>query len=250
MADEVLTETRGRVLLITLNRPDARNAIDSALGQGLVAACEQLDADSELRVGVVTGAGRGFSSGLDLKAFLKEGMPRGFGTFLRGACAKPLIAAIEGFAVAGGLELALGCDLIVAGRGAKLGIREVKVGLFAAGGALLRLPRHLPYGLAMEMALTGEPILAEQAHQHGLVSRLAEPDEAVARALELAESIAENAPLALAASKLVLRESQGRSEDEFWEYQKPLIEKIFASKDAREGPLAFAQKRAPNWSGE
>ena len=250
MTDEVLSEVRGRVLLITLNRPDARNAVNSALAQSLLAAVERLDEDKRLTAGVLTGAGRGFCSGMDLKAFAKDGFPRGFEQLLKRESAKPLIAAIEGFALAGGLEVALTCDLLVAARGAKLGIPEVSVGLFAAGGALLRLPRYLPYGVAMEMALTAQPILAEQAHDYGLVSRLCEPGEAVDRALELAERIAKNAPLAVAVSKRLVRATQGRTDEEFWELQKPLGAKVLGSKDAMEGPLAFVQKRAPNWQNE
>ena len=249
MADEVLSEVRGRVLLITLNRPAARNAIDSALAQGLLAAVERLDEDDSLTAGVLTGAGRGFCAGMDLKAFATDGPPRGFDTFLERGSAKPLIAAIEGFALAGGLELALSCDLLVAARGVRLGIPEVAVGLFAAGGALVRLPRRLPYGVAMEMALTAQPISAEQALEYGLIARLAEPGEAVDRALELAELIAKNAPLAVAASKQLIRESQGRTEEEYAKLQRPLAAKIFKSEDAKEGPLAFVQKRSPNWQG-
>jgi enoyl-CoA hydratase len=250
MSDAVLTETRGRVLLITLNRPDARNAINTDLAQGLLAAVGQLDGDDGLTAGVLTGAGRGFSAGMDLKAFLAEGMPKGFNEFLTAGARKPLIAAIEGFALAGGLELALTCDLLVAAKGVKLGIPESGVGLFAAGGALLRLPRRLPYGVAMEMALTADPITAEQAHQYGLVTRLADPGASVDVAMELAERIAQNAPLSVAASKQILRETQGRTEEEFWAFQAPVMRDVFTSEDAKEGPRAFAEKRAPNWSGQ
>ena len=163
MADEVLTERRDRVLLITLNRPKARNAVNTALARALTAAIEELDGDDGLTAGVLTGAGGGFCAGMDLKAFATEGAPKGFDEFLRYGAKKPLIAAIEGFAVAGGLEIALTCDLLVAAKGVKLGIPEVGVGLFAAGGALMRLPRLVPYGVAMEMALTGDPITAEKA---------------------------------------------------------------------------------------
>ena len=245
----VLTEQRGRVLLITLNRPDAMNAINSALGTGVVDAVARLDSDEGLSVGVITGAGRGFSAGMDLKAFLTEGMPKGFMEFLRDGSRKPLIAAIEGFALAGGLEIALTCDLLVAAKGVKLGIPEAKVGLFAAGGGLMRLPGRLPYGVAMELALTGDPILAEQAFEYGLVSRLTEPGEAVAGALTLAERIARNAPLSTAASKMLIRETSGRTEAEFWEFQVPHVSSVFTSDDAKEGPAAFAEKRDPNWSG-
>ena len=190
----VLTETRGRVLLITLNRPEAMNAVNTDLAQGLISAVEQLDTDDGLTAGVLTGSGRGFCSGMDLKAFATGGPPKGFDQFLENGARKPLIAAIEGFALAGGLEIALTCDLLVAAEDAKIGIREVKVGLFAAGGALLRLPRRLPYSVAMEMALTGNPISADDSKSYGLVSRVTEKGGTVEAALELAEAIAENAP--------------------------------------------------------
>src|SRR5881398_98262 len=210
-APAVLTERRDNILLITLNRPDARNAVNGALAQGVADALDELDATPELQVGVLTGAGKGFSAGMDLKAFVTGERPwvegRGFAGIVQRASRKPLIAAIEGFAVAGGFEIALACDLIVAARGAKLGIPEVKRSLVAAGGALLRLPARVPYGLAMELALTGDPIDAERGHELGLVNRLTEPGEALAGALELAAAIARNGPLALAASKRILAES-------------------------------------------
>ena len=169
MADEVLTEVRGRILVITLNRPDAMNAIDTALAEGLNAAIAQLDGDPVLTVGVLTGAGRGFCAGMDLKAFATTGPPLGFDKFIRHGSVKPLIAAIEGFCLAGGLEVALTCDLLVAAENVKFGIPEAGVGLFAAGGALLRLPARVGYGVAMEMALTADPISAQQALATGLV---------------------------------------------------------------------------------
>jgi len=249
MADEVLTERRGRVLLITLNRPEARNAINHELAEGLVRAIEELDADAGLTAAVLTGAGKGFCAGMDLKAFAERGAPREVGAFLENGATKPLVAAIEGFAMAGGLELALCCDLLVAAKGAKLGIPEAGVGLFAAGGGLLRLPQRLPYGVAMEMALTADPITAEQAYAYGLVTRLAEPGQAVDGALALAERIARNAPLAVAASKRMIRNAKGLTETEFWAAQRSEIPGVFESDDAREGPRAFAEKRAPVWSG-
>ena len=249
MADEVLTVRRGRVLLITLNRPDARNAINHEVADLLIAAVEELDGDDGLTAGVLTVAGKGFCAGMDLKAFAERGAPTAVSKFFEGGAVKPLVAAIEGFAVAGGLEIALTCDLLVAAKGARLGIPEAGVGLFAAGGGLLRLPRRVPYGVAMEMALTAEPITAEQAFAYGLVTRLAEPGGAVDEALALAERIARNAPLSVAASKRLIRASLGCTEAEFWELQKPEIPAVFTSDDAKEGPRAFAEKRAPNWSG-
>jgi enoyl-CoA hydratase len=249
MADEILTERRGRVLLITLNRPDDRNALNHELSDLLEQALQELDRDDDLTIGVLTGAGKGFCSGMDLKAFAKSGPSPAIGRVLRGGVQKPLIAAIEGFAVAGGLELALTCDLLVAAKGAKLGIPEAGVGLFAAGGGLIRLQQRLPLGVAMEMAITADPITAERAFEYGLVTRLAEPGQALEVALELAERVAKNAPLSVAVSKQLISASVGLTEEEFWELQKPLIPKVFTSEDAKEGPRAFAEKRAPNWSG-
>jgi enoyl-CoA hydratase len=249
MADEILTEVRGRVLLVTLNRPEARNSVNTALGLALLDAMKQLDADDSLSLGVLTGAGKGFSAGMDLKAFASEGPPKGMGEFINHPCDKPLIAAVEGFALAGGLELALACDLIVAAKGIPFGIPEAKRGLFAAGGAMLRLPQRIGYGRAMKLALTAEPIPSEEAYAIGLVDQLAEPGKAVDDALVLAEQIAKNAPLSLKVSKKVLRDTQGRSEEEFWSGQTAQSASIFASEDAREGAVAFAQKREPNWKG-
>ena len=202
-AVSVLTEERDGVLLITLNRPDQRNAVNLAVAEGIAAALDRLDGSPDLRVGVLTGAGKGFCAGMDLKAFVAGERPyvegRGFAGIVRRPPEKPLIAAVEGFAVAGGFEIALCCDLLVAARGARFGIPEVTRGLVAAGGALLRLPRRIPYHLAMELALTGELVDAERMAEVGRVSRLVEPGEAVTAALELAETIAANGPLALAA---------------------------------------------------
>jgi enoyl-CoA hydratase len=245
----VLTERRGRVLLITLNRPDAMNAINGALSSGLVAAVEELDNDRELTAGVLTGTGRGFSAGMDLKAFSRGEDLGPMTQFIRNGSQKPLIAAIEGFALAGGLELALTCDLLVAAKGVKLGIPEVSVGLFAAAGGLVRLPGRVGFGKAMEMAITGDPITAEDAFALGLVSRLVDKGEAAEVALQLAERVARNAPLAVAASKQLVRLSQGVTEDEFWGLQGPFSSKVFKSNDAKEGPKAFAEKRPPEWTG-
>jgi enoyl-CoA hydratase len=249
----VLTERRERVLVITINRPDQRNAVNSAVAAGIAAALDELDDDRQLSLGVVTGAGKGFSAGMDLKAFVAGESPyaedRGFAGITQRASVKPLIAAIEGFAVAGGLEIALSCDLIVASRGARLGIPEVKRSLVAAGGGLLRLPRVLPRNVAMELALTGDPIDAERGYELGLVNRLAEPGEALAKALELASAIAANGPLALAATKRVLNESVDWPESEFFERQGAIAGPVMASEDAREGATAFAEKRPPVWQG-
>src|SRR4051795_10462957 len=224
--DAVLTERRGKVLVVTLNRPDARNAVNAALAQGVGEAMDRLDAADELSVGVLPGAGKGFSSGMDLKAFVQgesayyEG--RGFAGITQRPPDKPLIAAVEGFAVAGGCEIALACDLIVAAKGARLGVPEVKRSLVAAGGALLHLPRRPPAGVAMELALTGDPIDAERAAELGLVNRLAEPGQAGDAAIELANRIAPNGPLALEATKTILQRQRDWSEEEFWAKQGEL----------------------------
>jgi len=250
MSDEpaVLTEARGRVLLITLNRPDAMNSINGALSTGLVEAIEELDGNNDYTVGVLTGNGRGFSAGMDLKAFAAGEDIGPMMKFIRNGSEKPLIGAVEGFALAGGLELALTCDLLVAAEGAKLGIREVKVGLFAAGGGLQRLPSRVGFSRAMEMAITGDPILAEEAKDAGMVARVAPKGEAVNVALELAEAVAVNAPLAVKASKKLIWTAVDQPEAEFWPVQDSLMG-VFTSNDAKEGPKAFAEKRAPEWTG-
>jgi enoyl-CoA hydratase len=249
----LLTERRDRVLVITLNRPDARNAVNLAMAEAMAAALDELDSTDELSVGVIAGEGKGFSSGMDLKAFATGERPwagdRGFAGIVQKPAEKPLIAAIEGFAVAGGLEIALACDLIVAAKGAKLGVPEVKRGLVAAGGALRQLPRRLPGAIAMELALTGETIMAERAAELGLVNRLAEPGEALEVALELAGELAANAPLALKASKTVLRQQWSWDDATFWQEQGELVGPVFASEDAIEGATAFSEKREPDWRG-
>src|SRR5436853_1178858 len=206
-AEPVLTERRGNVLLITLNRPEVRNSVNAALAAGVAGALDELDDDDALSVGVLTGAGGFFSAGMDLGAVVKGESPwfgdRGFAGIAQRASRKPLIAAIEGFAVAGGLEIALACDLLVAAKGAKLGIPEAKRSLVAAGGALLRLPRRMPYHAAMELALTGDFVSAERAYELGAINRVAEPGQAVETATELAEAIAKNGPLSLIASKQI-----------------------------------------------
>jgi enoyl-CoA hydratase len=249
----LLTERRDRVLLITLNRPEARNAVNLAMAEAMDVALDQLDSDDELSVGVIAGEGKGFSSGMDLKAFASGERPwagdRGFAGIVQKPAEKPLIAAIEGFAVAGGFEIALACDLIVAAKRAKLGIPEVKRGLVAAAGALRQLPRLLPGAIAMELALTGETITAERGAELGLVNRLADPGRALAVALELAGELATNAPLALRASKAVLRQQASWDDETFWREQGAIIGPVFASEDAIEGATAFSEKRSPNWRG-
>jgi len=251
--EPVLVERRGNVLLITLNRPAVRNAVNAALAAGVAGALEELDADESLSVGVLTGAGGFFCAGMDLGAFVKGESPwfgdRGFAGIAQRSARKPLIAAIEGFAVAGGMEIALACDLIVAAKGAKMGIPEAKRSLVAAGGALLRLPRRMPYHVVMELALTGETMPAERFHEFGVVNSLAEPGAAVEVALELAARIAKSGPLALIASKQILQEQFDWSSDEMWAKQGAISGPVFASEDSKEGANAFKERRDPVWKG-
>lgn len=252
-AEAVLSERRGNVLLITINRPDVRNAVNGAVAAGVAGALDELDGDEELSVGVLTGAGGYFSAGMDLGAFVKGETPyfedRGFAGIAQRASRKPLIAAIEGFALAGGMEVALACDLIVAARGANMGIPETKRSLVAAGGALLRLPRRIPYHVVMELALTGDPLPAERFHELGLVNHLAEPGAAVDVALELAARVVKNGPLALIGSKRILQEQFDWTAEEMWQKQGEITAPVFTSEDAKEGASAFKEKREPIWKG-
>jgi enoyl-CoA hydratase/carnithine racemase len=249
MSEAVRVEADGEVLLVTIDRPQARNAVNLAVAEGIAAALERLDGDDALRVGVLTGAGGNFCAGMDLKAFVAGERPhvegRGFAGIVQGPPRKPLIAAVEGWAVAGGFEIALACDLIVASRDARFGIPEVKRSLVAAGGALIRLPRRIPYHAAMDLALTGDPISAERAYELGLVARLAAPGEALAAARELAAAIVANGPLAIDATKRILAADEAGA----WERQAAIADPVLASEDAREGAQAFAEKRPPVWRG-
>ncbi|WP_433621180.1 crotonase/enoyl-CoA hydratase family protein [Nocardia sp. CA-120079] len=252
MSDEVLRERRERTLVITINRPDARNAINTAVSQGLADAVDELDESPELSVAVVTGAGGNFCAGMDLKAFSAGEVVivpgRGLG-FTEKPPVKPIIAAVEGYALAGGTEVVLATDLIVASKTAKFGIPEVKRGLVAAGGGLLRLQRRIPYQKAVELALTGDNFTAEEAAAYGLVNVLTEPGAALGEALALAERISANGPLAVAKTKEVIVKSGDWTSEEMWQKQLELVIPVFQSKDAQEGALAFAEKRAPKWTG-
>ena len=253
MSDEVLTSEEDGILVVTINRPEAKNAMTKAAAEGIAAAMDRLDSDDNLRVGILTGAGGTFCSGMDLKGFLRGESPsiegRGFGGIVQKPPEKPLIAAVEGYALAGGLELMIACDLVVASTGAKFGIPEVKRGLVAAAGGVMMLPDQIPERIAMELALTGDFIDAARAYELGLINRITD-GEALAAAKELAASIVANGPLAVRVSKQVIKQSRGWPMDERYTRQTQLIAPVFVSEDAREGAAAFAEKRAPNWKGK
>jgi enoyl-CoA hydratase len=253
VADEVLVEYADRVAIMTINRPQARNAINHAVSALMAEALDELDRRDDLTVGIITGAGETFSSGMDLKAFLAgenvsiEG--RGLAGLTQAPPRKPLIAAVEGWALAGGCEVALACDLIVAADDAKFGIPEVKRGLVAGAGGLIRLPRRIPAGIAMELALTGDPLPAADAYRLGLVNTLTMPGAALDGARALAARIAANGPLAVTATKQIVARQHDWDLDDAWARQQPIVQPVFGSQDAREGARAFAEKRAPVWTG-
>ena len=253
---ELLRERRGHIEILTINRPEARNAIDGAVSRSFAAAFDELAADDDCLVVIVTGAGdRAFSAGMDLKAFAAGeagqilGAAGGFGGVVQRQFAKPLIAAVNGSALAGGFEIMLSCDLVVAAEGAMFGIPEVKRGLVAAAGGLIRLPKRVPPAIAFELALTGDPIDAQRALQLGLVNRVVPADRLMDEALALASVIVDNAPLAVRVSKRVMQQAGGLPDAEGWSINDAALTEVFGSADAREGPLAFVEKRTPNWSG-
>jgi enoyl-CoA hydratase len=252
--EPVLTQVDDGVAVITINRPQARNAVNGAVARGLAAAVDELDNRADVRVLVLTGAGGTFCAGMDLKGFLSGDAPsvpgRGFGGLVEQPPAKPLIAAVEGYALAGGFELVLACGLVVASQGTRFGLPEVRRGLAAAAGGLLRLPQRIPYYLAMEIALTGEHYPAERLHAAGLVSQLVPDGDALAAAVALARRVALGAPLSLAATKRVVARAADWPSGEAFARQQEIINPVFASADAREGALAFAEKRPPAWRGE
>lgn len=253
MPDVVLTDVVDGVLVVTINRPETRNAIDTATAVAIGDAMDRLDSDSSIASGIVTGAGGTFCAGMDLKAFLageKPSIPgRGFAGIVEQPPAKPIIAAVEGYAIAGGFEVALACDMIVAADDAKFGLPEVKRGLVAAGGGLMRLPQRVPYHLAMEWAVTGDLVTAQRAYDVCLVNRLATPGAALDLALELAHAIAANGPLAVAATKRIITEAPRWAAEEMFEKQREISVPVRESQDAREGATAFKEKRAPRWRG-
>ncbi len=249
---EVLTAVQDSVLIITINRPEARNAVNRAVAEGIADAMERLDSDGSINAAILTGAGGTFCSGMDLKAFLTGELPlvkgKGFAGFVEAPPAKPLIGAVEGYALAGGMEVAIACDLLVANTNAQFGIPEVKRGLVAAGGGLLSLPSMIGTRMAKELALTGDFISAQRAYEIGFVNRITD-GAALDAALELASKIAANGPMALIASKRIIDERPDWNSENMWPKQSEIAASIMASNDAREGAAAFAQKRKPNWTG-
>ena len=245
--------TDGHIAILTLDRPEARNAVNAELSEELEAHLDTFEGDDDLWIGILTGAGPAFSAGADLKAVsagkniaTKRG---GFAGIVRRERTKPLIAACDGPALAGGLEIVLSCDMVVASTAARFGIPEAKRSLIAGAGGLFRLPRVLPPNIAMEMALTGDPISAEVAHRHGLVNRLCEPGEALTTAMELASEIIVNAPMAVRKSRMVMVEARLSTDEEAWQITREHTRVVMATEDSKEGPLAFIEKRAPNWKG-
>jgi enoyl-CoA hydratase len=254
MTQPTLVEINDGIMVITINRPEAKNAIDKATAESVAAAIDKLDSDDTIHAAVITGAGGGFCSGMDLKAFLRGELPvvegRGFAGVTEAKIAKPLIAAVEGFALAGGFELMISCDLVVVAENAKLGIPEVKRGLVAAGGGLLKMPRQMPKRLAMELALTGDLLEPQRALDVGLVNRICEPGQALNKAIELAKTIQKNSPLAVKLSKEVINSATDWTSDEMMAKQFEIVVPIFTSQDAKEGAAAFAEKRKPKWTGK
>lgn len=251
---DLIVEVKDGVQIMTLNRPEAKNAATLAMSQAMVEALDELDSRDDIRIGIITGAGGTFCAGMDLKGFLRGERPsvagRGFAGITERPPRKPVIAAVEGYALAGGFEVVLACDLIVAASNSNFGLPEVKRSLVAAAGGLLRLPQRLPYHIAMEYILTGGMLPAAEAHRLGLVNHLTEPGKALDKALELAAAIAANGPLATAASKQIVVESSEWSRDEMFQKQMEIGGPVFTSEDAREGATAFAEKRAPVWKGK
>ncbi len=253
MTDEVLVEHDNGLVIITINRPQARNAVNRAVSYGVCEAIDEMERRDDLRAAILTGAGGNFCTGMDLKAFAAGEVTRVEGRGILGIVnsppKKPLIAAVEGYALAGGFEAVLACDLLVASRTAVFGLPEAKRGLMAAAGGLLRLPRNIPQRIAMEMALTGEHVTAERLERYGLINRLVEPGQALAEAKALARLILANAPLSVLRSKQVITEQRDWPLDQMFARQDALLGDFRASHDAKEGARAFIEKRAPNWSG-
>ena len=255
MPEYIHVEVLDGIQIITINRPQAKNAITIDTAIEMAAAFEEMDARDDVRIGILTGAGGTFSSGMDLKDFARTGKRsvvegKGFAGFVEAPPKKPLIAAVEGYALAGGCEMVLACDLVVAASNASFGLPELKRGLVPGSGGMMRLPRRIPYHIAMEVVLTGDMFAAERAHQFGLINVLTEPGSAVAGAMKLAQRISENGPLAIQTAKRLINEGLDWPSDQMFDLQRPRMAHIFASLDAREGATAFAEKRKPVWQGK
>jgi enoyl-CoA hydratase len=254
MSEAVLVSKENGVMIVTINRPEAKNAVNKKVAEGISAAMDELDSSKELQVAVLTGSGGTFCSGMDLKAFISGEVPfvpgKGFGGLTEKQPEKPLIAAVEGYALAGGFELLLACDLIVAADNSKFGIPEVKRGLVAAAGGLIKLPRQMPFRVALELVLTGEFITAQKAFDYGMINRVVPAGTSLQEALKLAGTIAANGPLAVLTSKKVMKASLDWSSEEMFAKQNPLVMGVFSSADSIEGATAFAEKRKPNWQGK
>jgi enoyl-CoA hydratase len=248
-------ERRDRVAIVTLNRPEARNAVNGELAQAMEAALDELEADDAITVVILTGAGSTFCAGADLKKVAKgkgnelATAKGGFGGIVTRQFPKPLIAAVNGPALAGGFEIVLTCDLVVAADHAMFGLPEAKRGPFAAAGGLIRLPKRTPLAIATELAITGDPIDAAQALKLGLVNRVVGADELMNEALALAARIAVNGPLAVRNTLKMVREAPDLTEEQAWPRNYELAVEVFASKDSIEGATAFAEKREPRWTG-
>lgn len=255
MADEVRYEVDGRIATITLNRPEQRNAVDPATAAAMDTAMERFEADPQVWVAVLTGAGGVFSAGADLKALAAGRAAElvtergGFAGFVRYPRTKPVIAAVHGLALAGGTELVLACDLVVASTTTAFGLPEVTRGIVAAGGGLFRLPRALPRARALELVLTGDRLGADEALRHGMVNAVVEDAEVLPTARRLAERICQNAPLAVRESLALARDALAVDDAEGWRRSAEAAARIRVSDDAKEGPRAFAEKRPPQWTG-
>jgi enoyl-CoA hydratase/carnithine racemase len=252
---KILSAVRGAVLVVTINRPERRNAIDAEVAYEIERAWDRLDADAALRVGIITGASGVFSAGADLKA-AAAGLPparterRGMFGMIGQPPQKPVLAAVEGDALGGGFELALACDLIIASQSARFGLPECRRGVLAVGGGAARLPAKIPVNIAMEMVLTGAPQQAARLHALGLINILSAPGDALAAALAVAETIAGNAPLAVSAGRRVVHAVAQAGEAAGWAMQQSEWAALRASADYREGIAAFGEKRAPQWTGQ
>jgi enoyl-CoA hydratase/carnithine racemase len=255
MADEVRYEVDGHVATVTLNRPGQRNAISPEVALGLGEAVATLERDPQVWIGILTGEGGNFSAGADLKAIAAGRAaelsvePGGFAGFVRYPRTKPFIAAVRGFALAGGTELALACEFIVAGTDSFFGLPEVTRGIIAAAGGLFRLPRVLPRARALELIATGDRLSADEALRHGMVNAVVDPDDVLPAARHLAERICANAPIAVRESLMLARRALDLTEDEAWRRSAAASERIHGTEDAAEGPRAFAEKRSPVWKG-